>query len=67
MAPTGMKKCSMCGEDKNINDFHKASKSPDGHYHWCKECKAKSVCLFSSRAIVPAMTCVVHAGFSGFV
>jgi hypothetical protein len=55
MAPSGMKKCSKCGEDKDINDFHKASMSPDGYYCWCKECKAEHVCLFRSGATVPAI------------
>ncbi len=67
MAPLGMKRCSKCRDDKDINDFHKDSKSPDDHFCWCKQCRAKHVCLFWRRATVPAMTCVVHRRSNGFV
>ena len=34
----GEKKCRMCGELKNINDFHLKRGTPDGHRNECKEC-----------------------------
>lgn len=32
------KTCSKCGIEKDISDFHKRTKSKDGHNHWCKDC-----------------------------
>ena len=32
------KKCSKCGEEKDINLFYNDQKSKDGHTHWCKQC-----------------------------
>ena len=33
-----MKTCNKCGETKNYSDFHKWTKSKDGHKHFCKTC-----------------------------
>ena len=33
------KKCSACGNIKNISEFYKSKRSKDGHYPSCKECK----------------------------
>ena len=44
--PHGTKFCTVCNSLKDISDFSKAAKSPDGLYHSCKSCqtsKAKSV------------------------
>ena len=37
----GKKKCSRCGNIKNVNDFHKSKQRKDGLYVHCKECRAK--------------------------
>lgn len=34
------KRCSKCGCEKQITEFHKSSKSPDGLQSYCKECFA---------------------------
>lgn len=34
-----LKRCSICGEDKIFNDFHKYSKSKDGLRSECKLCR----------------------------
>lgn len=36
-----MKKCSKCGEVKELASFHKLSSSKDGHRPDCKECSKK--------------------------
>lgn len=33
-----MKTCSSCSVEKNLSEFHKQSKSKDGHQTRCKEC-----------------------------
>lgn len=33
-----MKRCNKCGELKPLDEFHKASKSPDGRQYRCKQC-----------------------------
>lgn len=33
-----MKTCRACGIEKPIEEFHKASKTPDGRQYRCKEC-----------------------------
>lgn len=33
-----MRKCTKCNISKNIDDFHKSSKSIDGHKSTCKKC-----------------------------
>ena len=35
-----MKKCNHCNITKSINDFPKKTSSPDGHYTFCRQCKA---------------------------
>jgi len=34
-----MKNCRKCSISKNIDDFYKHPKMPDGHLNICKECK----------------------------
>ena len=34
-----MKKCSKCGETKEINNFHIDRGTLDGHSVWCKKCR----------------------------
>lgn len=34
----GKKTCSKCGEEKNISEFPRDSKSRDGLHSWCKQC-----------------------------
>ena len=34
-----MKKCSKCGIEKPLTEFHKRKKSKDGHEYRCKTCK----------------------------
>lgn len=33
-----MKRCNKCGIEKPLDEFHKASKSPDGRQYRCKTC-----------------------------
>jgi hypothetical protein len=33
-----MKYCSKCGETKEYSEFHKMTRSKDGHQNWCKIC-----------------------------
>ena len=37
------KKCTKCGELKNINDFYKDKTSPDGKLSYCKKCRDKQI------------------------
>jgi uncharacterized protein YlaI len=32
------KKCSVCGQEKNLDEFRKQSKNKDGLKYYCKEC-----------------------------
>lgn len=34
--------CRRCGESKNRDEFHKASRRKDGLQTWCKVCQAES-------------------------
>tara|TARA_Y100000114_G_scaffold62280_1_gene57095 strand:- start:1252 stop:1881 length:630 start_codon:yes stop_codon:yes gene_type:complete len=36
-----MKKCTKCGIEKPLTEFHKNSASKDGLCNWCKSCKSK--------------------------
>jgi hypothetical protein len=33
-----MKRCSKCGQNKALNDFHRDKNAPDGHARLCKAC-----------------------------
>lgn len=33
-----LKKCTKCGKEKELTDFHKRKRSSDGHKSSCKEC-----------------------------
>ncbi len=35
------KRCTKCGEEKELGEFHKNKKTKDGLNGWCKDCKAK--------------------------
>lgn len=35
------KKCSKCGEEKPLTEFHKCANLPDGHNNSCKVCKCR--------------------------
>ena len=35
----GVKVCSQCGETKSLDQFHKRTRSSDGHRSECKACK----------------------------
>ena len=37
-----MKKCGSCKQQKPFADFHKSSRSKDGHNGWCKQCAANN-------------------------
>lgn len=43
-----MKRCRACGETKPLDEFHKASKAPDGRQYRCKKC---SISAARQRAI----------------
>lgn len=36
-----MRKCSQCGIEKPLSDFHLNSKSKDGRHSYCKECACR--------------------------
>ena len=36
---TETKRCTKCGEEKPLTEFHKSRKSHDGLGYWCKSCK----------------------------
>lgn len=36
-----MKRCSCCGEEKSLDQFHKRSSRPSGRASHCKECRKK--------------------------
>lgn len=33
-----MKTCRRCGDEKNVTEFHRATRNPDGRHRWCKSC-----------------------------
>ena len=35
-----MKRCSMCGKEKPLEEFSHSSRHPDGRQGWCRECYA---------------------------
>lgn len=37
-----VKLCPKCDTEKDLDDFHKRAKSPDGRQSWCKLCNTKS-------------------------
>lgn len=37
--PTSFKTCRHCHKSKPLSEFHRMTKAPDGHQHWCKECQ----------------------------
>jgi hypothetical protein len=38
-----MKKCSKCGEEKELSEFYKGKKNKDGYMTYCKECRNKQI------------------------
>ncbi|MBV8960377.1 MAG: endonuclease VII domain-containing protein [Actinobacteria bacterium] len=36
-----MKRCTSCGEEKNLTDFPKDRRRRDGHFPYCKKCHAE--------------------------
>lgn len=38
-----MKRCTKCGQDKPLTDFHKNKRSKDGLQYWCKPCVLSDV------------------------
>lgn len=36
-----IKRCSRCGQEKPLSEFHKCKSSKDGHQHRCKECQSR--------------------------
>jgi hypothetical protein len=47
-----MKKCTKCGIEKPLTEFHKKSASKDGLDYWCRSCKSKSKKEYLKRADV---------------
>lgn len=39
---TSTKRCSKCGEWKELDEFHNNSGRPDGKAYWCKVCQLAS-------------------------
>jgi hypothetical protein len=33
-----VKRCTKCGEEKPLDEFHKSARSSDGRQYWCKVC-----------------------------
>ena len=33
-----MKKCTACGIEKELTEFSKHKRNPDGLQYWCREC-----------------------------
>lgn len=45
-----VKKCSKCGQEKDIGCFHKKTDSKDGYKHECKECtKTRNEWVYAKR------------------
>lgn len=42
MVPNPLKKCSVCGEMKSLNDFYNKKDSKDGKSYRCKSCDNKA-------------------------
>lgn len=42
-----MKKCSKCGETKELTEFHKDRGNKDGLCWWCKVCKTTQVNIYT--------------------
>lgn len=38
----GTKKCSKCGRELPLSEFHKFKRSIDGHQAYCKQCRKMS-------------------------
>ena len=36
------KKCSKCGEVKELGEFHRCRTNPDGHHYHCKTCRREN-------------------------
>jgi len=43
------KKCTKCGIEKPLTEFHKRSASKDGHCSRCRECRLKYMAEYHSR------------------
>jgi hypothetical protein len=43
------KLCKRCNKTKDINEFHKSSKTKDGIYRYCKECKNLEGRLYAQK------------------
>jgi len=43
------KRCSKCGEDKPLTDFHRRSAGADGYQAWCKACSLASVKKYQKK------------------
>ncbi len=55
LAPESVTKiCTRCGEDKLLEDFHKASASPDGRKWECKSCACGRELQMDSTATLMA-------------
>lgn len=55
--PTQAQKvCSHCGVSKPLSEFHKNSKTKDGHQSWCKSCTINHVAEKRKQAAESAPT-----------
>jgi hypothetical protein len=43
------KRCSGCGADKPLTDFHRSSRYSDGRQIWCKACSRKATDRYQQR------------------
>lgn len=47
-----LKTCTKCGQEKNIEEYHKKTSSKDGHSPWCKNCTSEVNKKYYSRSDV---------------
>jgi hypothetical protein len=44
-----MKKCSKCGQEKQLAEYHKDRRGVDGLYGWCKSCAIEKARAYRER------------------
>ena len=57
------KKCTKCGIEKPLTEFHKDNRAKDRRMSQCKECKVKQQAEYSSRPEVKERRSEYYAGY----